>query len=260
MRGKGAPALFELIREKSRQEPATPPAAAPPEPLAEEPAPVVRPAGRPWWTASAPDDGSGLDRRVTLPVSALLLGVAAILIGLTIVWTTGYNLGWNRGEARAVKDLGADPGAGAEVRDPLNADIPVNPGLLGSNSTVPAPARPVPAPSPGPTPTGDPRQPGLNYYLLATLDRLEAQRCADFLGANGLPALTVAVDPKGPSGNNPPRFEVYVARGISRTEYSERSAARREVETTARRLGERWKREFKSSTDFSDAYWKKHAP
>lgn len=224
--------------------------------------PVVRPAGRPWWTSSGRDDGSGLDRQITLPVSAMLLGVAAILIGLILVWTTGYNLGWNRGEARAVKDLGADAGAGAPVRDPLNPDIPVNPGLLGTGSPAPGPSRAVPAPAPVPAAGAaqDPRQPGLNYYLLATLDRLEAQRCADFLTTNGLAAIAVPVDPKAPSGNNPPRFEVYVARGINRTEYSERTAARRDVEAAAARLGARWKREFKSSTDFSDAYWKKHAP
>jgi hypothetical protein len=268
MRGKGSPALFELIRDsRPRTTDPAPPIPSPPArqlPVSQTP-PDLTPR-TPWfrrWLAVLTERGpAGLDRRFTIPVSTLFMALGGAIAAVVLVWVVGYRLGWEGGEGKAIRDLRGS-GVPPAVKDPLNDPIPVNPAILGSPSPPPASGNPrtdPPRQPPKSQTSADPRQPGLNYLRLALLGRQDAQRAVDFLAANGLPAFFVPVDPPGGTGKNPTQFIVYAAHGVTRDELKGRVQAVREVDDAARLLGARWKKEQRSSTDFADRYWDKYLP
>ena len=259
MRGKG-PALFELMRAGKQPPRETRPPGSVPVPS--EPQQSGNDAGGPALRAGtetpepvifadsaaerrATQAPFTLDRPLTIPMSAILLAAGGVLTLLVLVWVIGYRTGWTGGESQAVRDLG-DTAPGVE--DPLKQP-PLNPNLLAAPSANPPTARP-----------GDPRQAGLNYLRLAILKQSDAERAAEFLSRNGLPAFAIPVDRPGAPSKNPGLYVVYASQGVTRDELKAHVDAMEQTDAAAARLGPRWKKEFRSATDFADRYWDKYVP
>lgn len=96
----------------------------------------------------------------------------------------------------------------------------------------------------------DPREPGLNYLVLATaIPQEEAERIALFFGARGLPMVRLEPNRAG-------RCTVTTLEGITGEQYRGNDPVRRDLEAAVTSLG----RAFEAQggyTDFADAYWAK---
>jgi hypothetical protein len=217
---------------------------------------------------------------------------AGWLLSLVIVWVLGN--GW--GESSAERRLAREMGRGAPVpTDPLRTEAgsddpprtvaPQGPTDAEVNTPI-APERPrtsEPAPAaansaaPGiavATDTGellmalgrtdrDPRTPGLNYLVLATLDETEAVRAIRFLADAGLNCLGVPargpVD-RGREGGNTPSYRLVVLAGITGQDFREARPVRTRLEADVRRLGQVWQREHRGSSNFGKPAWEKFTP
>jgi hypothetical protein len=263
---RSTPALFEVLGGATvgrRTGASAPP--PPPRPIvvnapdtrpeaAEAPSPLPR---EPWADEPASPRGLGLQRRFNISISIMLLAAAGV-IGLSVLtWSAAYEAGKSEAKAEAARELRLQS-SGSAVRDPLNSDLPLNPGLV-KQASVPAPApggsTTVP---PSPAHGGDPREAGKNYLQLITTDRREAEGIVKFLGENGVAAFMIGVDGGGSTAKNPARFTVLASRGITREELQARVPARTELEQAIDRLGKVWKGERRGSTDFSGKIWSKH--
>ena len=109
------------------------------------------------------------------------------------------------------------------------------------------------APTPLPPLQGDvdPRQSGLNYFVLATVAETNARTIAEYCRSQGLDAHVV-------KGNNSRFFEVIVLPGFPAAERS--GPVVKELEARIRRAGVRYKAESRQNPDFGDMYHKLHRP
>ena len=224
--------------------------------------------------AEAASWGSGVlgGSTVRVPVNAIYVA-SALLILLAIA---GWVLGWQMGIKRT-KDQTPEVRPRPPVSEP--ADAPSPPAL------TPTPVKPKadkPADKAAAPPVkssagaadaalltltakgvlqGDPREVDLNYLKLAQLTRTEAERAVKFLSENGLEAFAVPVDRAGANTNNPDptraAYWLFAAKGITSDEYSNRLTARTNIEATVARLGLRWQKEFRGSSNFSKPGWEK---
>lgn len=268
------PALIELVRG-ARMDAPTPPAridppttrapAAPPRPP--PPPPASRPAPSP---SPAPHEEPGWPTAgdsIRVPVGYIFLAVGAI-IGVFII---AYFIGFSRGEVREKTRLAAaEPPLPSPDLDPLNrplanqpTDTRAAPGsqtrapdgkstskTQGSNATgagggAKTPERPAQLP-------GDPRTPGLNYFILA--DRIhedEAQKAADFLTSHNLAAAVV-------HSNNARFRRVIATRGFPGSEVS--GADAQKLRQEAARIGQLYKSQQQGQVDFAKVYPEKFQP
>jgi hypothetical protein len=282
------PALFELIRDpgvnrvqkfpvvqqgRKVGDPAPPP---PPYTRPKIDIPVRQPAQAepPKINLAAPPPPSGDqgpaaaatpgEKRFTITQSAAWMSLAGIIVFLVIFWWVAYGLGYRKADKQALKDFGVAGQAG--VKDPLKgSDIPVNPRLLppsgpaAPRATPKPPARTTQTP-PANTPAGRPadtRQVGLNYCCAATLrDKDAAERAADFLTQNGIPAI-VAVDTDAPGAKNPGTYKVFALQGITAEEYRSRAPVRTRLEAELVRLGQIYRKDPQGRVDFGQFGWEK---
>jgi hypothetical protein len=108
--------------------------------------------------------------------------------------------------------------------------------------------------------TEDQREESLNYLHLAYVSQTEAEDAISFLAQNGLDTFALYVDPQQVRGNNfsPTRpFKLYASKGITSDEYSKKMTAKTNVEAAVARLGPRWQKERKGSSNFSKPAWEK---
>lgn len=108
----------------------------------------------------------------------------------------------------------------------------------------------------------DPREDGLNYLLLASLNLTESEDAIVFLNENGLETFALYVDPSRVRGNNPDPtrpYRLFVSRGITSDEYSKKLTARTSLEGQVARLGPRWQKERKGSSNFAKPDWQKYS-
>lgn len=237
------PALYELARDRAEPPPAGayPP---PPPPSSTTPAPSI-------WPAAA-------SRSIRIPVGYLFLAVAAVIASLI----GGYTFGFSKGEAseRAAR-LQTEPPLSAPSLSPSEPADPV--AALPTPSNRPAnpqsqPQKPASQPPqqidphrPATASSGDPRSPGLNYFIIARLSPPDAQKAADYLSANGVAASVV------PSDNL--NFRHVVAnRGFSASEL--RGPEYQKLLADIKRVGRAFKKATSSPTDFADAYPSKFNP
>jgi len=107
----------------------------------------------------------------------------------------------------------------------------------------------------------DPREEGLNYLKLGEFNQTETENAVRFLAANDLETFAIRVDRgTGPGNNSGPTeiYRLYSARGVSSDEYSKKMTARTNTESTVARLGQRWQKEEKGSSNFSRPGWEKY--
>ncbi|MBX3389181.1 MAG: hypothetical protein KF691_06960 [Phycisphaeraceae bacterium] len=213
--------------------------------------------------------------------TALWLAAATALLVVFVVWIAGNAYGRRQAELQFERNFGvtsvqdggatAAPGANAAtgaqssvrgVQDPLNSrsgagSIPI-PATNTANAAAPAESGQV-LTSRGSGP--DPRLSGNNYLLLGTLSRDEAAGAIQFFAKNGVETLGVPVEPvdrKSPRANTSPRFQLFAAKGVASSEFAARQLERDKLKQEIVRLGAIWKKDYKGSTTFSDAFWLKN--
>ncbi|MBX3317461.1 MAG: hypothetical protein KF902_11435 [Phycisphaeraceae bacterium] len=211
------------------------------------------------------------------------VGAAAAVALLVATWTIAYGRGAAAGErewqaeilASRAGNIGADPlidpiagGKGQETSAPPQGrqertnttQRQQSPTTGGLSSGLANMARAGILSSAGVLPS-DPRQPGQNYLKLAVLSRADAEHAIAYLGSGGVEAIGVpVVDPGAGAGKNPSRYEVFATVGITGEEYRNNRPVRTELETKVARIGERYRREAKGSTDFAKPLWMKYNP
>lgn len=251
-RSKKAPTLYELIRERPTGGPFSPGAG-----------PVVRHPIRPATQAEddRPAGGGSLfspGRVVRVPVGYLFFAAAAVLALIV----AGYALGYKKRDAEAAAERQREAQRALDgVTDPLQtAQEPTQGVVPAEGRTAAMPERTAPAvplrTGPGgrvvriDAPGADPRQPGLNYLVIAFLPEKEAQRAAEFLAGQGLEIGLVKAD------NRPSWREIVDLQGLEASQLGGDASDRIRQRVTA--LGREYKRQERGPVDFADAYWKKH--
>ncbi len=210
-------ALYELMGQPPEERPQEPPDEQPP---------------RRGWR-------SGAGRTMRVPVGYLWLAGAAGLVLLVAAFSTGYI----RGHQEATTTLERE---WLEMGQPTLAVPP--PEIL----TIDPPQRAAPAPTeqsvvtPGPTKRGmpadrpgkvlsDPRQEGINYFILIHTHRDNAVRLAEFCRREGVEAYAV------PDGRNRSLYRVVVLPGYARGQRS--SEPVRALERRIADVNRKWKLE-----------------
>jgi len=201
---------------------------------------------------AGPHEAPGLIQRTTLrvPLGYVLVAVAGVAAAVLLAYSIGYQAGQNRRDRMDAQRLAGQADRQAPTRDPLLAP-----------SAGPATAAPTaepddtgpsdPAPARAAT-DGDPRTPGLNYFIVALYPEDLARRAAAFLRERGVDA---AVVPNNASRN---LYHVVSLRGFPRREVG--TPAYTEHRALLMRLGRVWKREHDGPTDFSDAWAARYDP
>lgn len=216
-------------------------------------------------------------RMIRLPMGWVFVAVA-MMVGLC--WLA-YEGGFRRGKTveRDERLLSQGPIEGPE-RDPLlNTSAspatsrpavvpppkqapPVGVVAQPKPSTQPTQGKPLSKEPPAGAPTqatapqpvqvgGDPRIPGLNYFVVARLPQEEAEKAAAFLSARGVSAAVI------PS-NNPKFMRVIAVRGFAKADLTGPDASK--LKSDIRKAGRSYKAEAKGPTDFSDLYAERHTP
>jgi len=222
--------------------------------------------------------------RIRIPLNALSLTIAAIIAIAVLAYAVGSNRARKKAELEVSREI---PAISEPIDSPRGSGQPALPSggaLTGEAQNRSATAAAVPPSNDRPagnnrsaTPSakppagaraltsagwldGDPRQNGQNYLLLASLNQTEAESGVAFLAENGLETFALYLDPATVRVNNsdPTReFRLYVSAGISSDQYSKRMAARTSVEAAVARLGPRWQKERKGSSNFARPDWQK---
>lgn len=256
------PALYELIRPSSQQRALPRPVVAPqPKSVAMDPAIVAPPAP------------IGPGRFVKIPVGYAYVAVALVLAVVVVAYIYGFSSGESaaakRFEQLRIEELNAqtnlpdyDPmtagktpkslrqeGAagrgGEQALGPAGDGTPAGAqGADGTNGGATGAGEGL-----GPAPGGDPRQPGLNYFVLAHVAARNGEPMVDFCRKNGLDAHLV------PDDNGELRL-VIVCPGFAGGE--RQSAAVKSLESKIRSVGLKWKSAARGNRDFGDLYPKKH--
>jgi hypothetical protein len=221
---------------------------------------------------------------VRVPINALYLATIVVVLLPLLGWALGFQWGTRR----------AGPAEG-EIRPPALVQEPAEqpaarPPAVRPPATQPPRQQPAARPAPA-TPTqdsrtqatpeqaqrasmapisggaitskgylaGDPRLSGHNYLALAIVTRDEAEQAVAFLSSNGAEAFAVPVESARRGANNPDPakqpYRLFSAQGIASSDFSRSVAARSTLEATVARLGVRWQREFRGSSNFGKPGW-----
>lgn len=227
------PALYEKMRTRS----ASPAPISPKVDVYPVSAPSTDPGGS--WLSPG--------RAVRLPAGYVLLACGVMILLLSVAYMLGHRRGAAtvRSEFEKVIQTNA-----AAVSDPL-ADLtpvipsnsapvrpPSNPSAAGTSSVASSPS------SWGPViPAKDPRQKGLNYFVIAETNEQGAKHLAEFCRTHGLETYVVR-------GKND-RRRVIAFPGFQARDRN--SAEVRALEAKIHAVGDLWKKN-KGSTDLRDAY------
>ena len=203
-RNKRGPALYELIRDRSRPESRAPVEHA--APTRSTPTETDDDVRAPAWLSPG--------RTVRVPMGYFFFAIGLVLI---VGWG-GYAIGYRHAERTWEANRKRDAAAQLnELRDPI-LDAPLNTGLITPNEQSDQntndveretdPPKPTPAPATlanrqlssgvylveeigGP---GEPRTRGMNYYqLMSSPNREEVMRAAEFLVDNGIEVAMITV-------------------------------------------------------------------
>lgn len=258
-----------------------------PEPVRTQPGPPVRTDG----VRSGPLASLLGDATVRVPLNALYFGAAAAIALGVLILVSGVKWGRAQAEGEFERFKLSDGGVAKEPltqAPPLagkNAPpAPVSPPTAGASPTAAGEksasrsGKPPDRPSapPGTSPNGqpysgppiltskgllygDPRQSGLNYLHLATLQRADAEAAILFLDANGQEAVGVPMDGGSGSANNPNltgKYVVVAMPGISGEQWSKKMTARSNLEGQTARLGQVWQRDHKGPSNFAKPEWR----
>jgi hypothetical protein len=299
--------LFDLIGDPSAA-PARRPAAEPtprPQPAraVEAPTDPAAPATQPRievmrgeLRGQGGSPGRG-DSYMRIPVNAVYLAIAALVVVVIVVRVVSYSGGKAAGVAQTERELGV-LGKAATPSDPLNTGEvsaatdssksaptatgtkpPTKPAAdpKGTKSASKPQATPATqaASAPATTEAGvlagkgsiltaagrtdtDPRQAETNYLVLAIIGESEAAPAVAFLNSNGLPAFAVPNSGDRRAAVGKPTFQLIALPGLSSAQIKKNDEAKRSLEQRASRLGGAWKASKQGTIDFAQAYWAKY--
>lgn len=222
-------------------------------------------------------DDSGI--RLSSPMFYTLIAVGFALI--LAAWTIGYQRG-NAAGKKAIEPYVRDqpvvrptettassprvnrPGGGADqpnaMTTPTTTPTATSP---ATSTTIPTgTARGLAVMSPSGFIDTDPREPGLNYLVLATLNTEQAADAISFLYLHSVPVIGVpVVDNRSSGANNPSRYRLYsLGVAIPGNQWSAMSVERSQHQKLIADLGARWQRERRGGSDFSQTNWEKYEP
>jgi len=220
---------------------------------------------------------------ITLSIPRFYTMIAVALVLIVGAWAGGYRIGYTDGKDEmsqfvrtdqpVISPQGAptgssrpgtatngpaDRGSGPTTNQPTNQ--PTNRAVNQQSTTI------TRTPDAIMTPTGfrpdDPRTPGMNYLMLATLPTGHAADAISFMRANGVTIIGVPqLDSGGGSANNPSRYTLYsLGLAIPGNRWSAMSNQRAEHQQMIAELGKRWQREQQGGSDFSQPLWEKYEP
>lgn len=229
------------------------------------PVPTTESSNERTW---APDWLGGSLIRV--PVNAVSIGVACVIILVLIAWI----LGVASGQSRAERDLAKFDRQTPAITDPLVEGGDSGSQGSGADQVPDRPRTPASNGSSGSsrvqtyqtltskgTLDGDPREAGLNYLALATLSGEDAAAAIEFLSQNGLEAFGIPVDSGGSKANNPNpagTYRLFAFPGVSSDEYKRRATKVTNLEAEAARLGSVWQKQHRGTSNFSRTLWEKY--
>jgi hypothetical protein len=270
-KARRTPPLFEVLSGSERR--------SPPGTLGNGSRPVeVRvPAGPgPNIDTGAPRPAPERPRPAGPAVSPVLWVLVAI--ALAAVAATGY-FAFRAGEDKAARSLvpvdpglpradsPSGPGAPDTPSGPATPpgetiarpDNPADPGPGAQRPGPTPPAPPAPEPDPGDV-TIDPRQPGMNYLHIVKLRWRDAEKAVAFLNASGVPVAAVPerqVDPSTARDNNLPHL-VFALEAIPSDRFTASADKRKALIEKVKRIGQRFQREHKGVSDFSEPFWARY--
>ena len=209
------------------------------------PTPPPRQDGHAEPNDAQPNDAPSWRHRARYPVVlriprgyAVLLGVAAVGL-LLLAYQTGYSRG-TRSTTQPQTSNHTYPPLANPVAQPVS-----------TTTTTPPAAQPIPEPVPRPdldkrvvSTNHDPRELGMNYFVLAHYPRAEAERLVRFLGAQGVAAAAYRPE-------NKQFFQVVALKGFSRSEVS--GPGPTAFRQRLHRLGRMWVAKHKGAEDFSQS-------
>lgn len=241
-KNSGMPALYELIGRRRSNGPPVRVEEPPPPP----PSPVE--SGGSWLSPG---------RMLRVPVGYLLLGLAtaiALMVG-------AYVMGYRQASVAVRQEYAQGVLGGAGTVDPLTATDPLEEDAGPTSGTGLKRVLPSDAGTRLSTPpvavddqdagTGwgplfsDPRESGMNYFVLMQTSRDGAARVARFCRDHGLETYVVG-------RNNASTFKVIAFPGFQSAERSGPDV--RDLEALIHRIGDKWRREEGGATDFRDKY------
>ncbi len=235
------PALYELIQSRSASRAAQP--VADPEPA---------------MPSSQPPTGDSTNwlspgRTIRVPIGYLFLAAAALILVVVFVYMFGYQHG-ERSSQLEFGDLAGRTGparSGEIAQDPMARDS----GRRGVGSVGSAQlADPQPATGRSNTgsavrnrglwgaPQSDPREAGLNYFVLIHTQRANAIKLAEFCRAESLEAYVV-------KARNMAQYQVIVLPGYRRGAREHEQI--RTLERTIKQVTRKWKLRINSRDDLS---------
>ena len=241
----------------------------------------LSPVSRAKLSSSAPGDEVAFDRYasparnsgggVNVPINALYLAGAAIVVVAVLIWVGGYFYGMSAKQKelepalrQAVTPTGGDPMASSTA--PAILGTVATPLVDISISVKDSPGGAIPVSGSGAILSvrgliaSDPRQSGLNYLHIERLPAADAERVMGFLYRNGLETIGVPVELSKKAANNVPLYSVVALRGITGEQYRQNNKVRSGLESEVVRLGTIWQREFKGTTNFTRSGWMKYQP
>lgn len=227
-----------------------------------------------------PSDSAGLRARLNIRIPNIWYLVAGLVVVALLVWWAAFNLGHAKGRdegEQLVRQIASDDPKSSPPVDPLAQPVkkpPDSPNAgkldpqppLGNTTKVPPPA--PPKVERAPPSAGDPPvttlQAGMNYLVVSTLMKRDADESAAYLRASGLGVALLpvggGVDPKGERAKDDrQQFEVVILRGMSPAQMRAPSPEISRLESQVKNLGRKWKAENKKApTDFAQTFWRKH--
>lgn len=232
MRRKSSPALYELIRPPAGDRP-------PPPPSDDDDGP---PDVSPLSTA-----GHWLQpgRVLQVPVGYLFIAIVLLLVATFVSFMIGYSRGRDAEQLVYEEDLGLPRTVSAEqprVHDPLETARPA--ATDGGNHPPSQGAAGRRASSRWGPITSDPREGGMEYYVLIETTEAGAMRLAEYCREHGLETYVVP-------GNNARRRVIALPAFESDQRASREAVALREE---IHRLGEQWKAEGRGAWRYHEAY------
>jgi hypothetical protein len=197
-------------------------------------------------------------RQLQIPVGYVLLAAAGVLLLLMVSYMVGHSQGKNVGRMVYEEQMGGSHLVGNEARvarDPLESTTTPS----AANTRPPRTAQPSSGTSQAqnqPPPVigaergwgpieSDPRQAGMNYFVLAATTPDGAMRLAEYCRERGLETYVV-------SGNNSRLRRVIALPGFEAGDRN--SPATRAVENLIHSIGDTWKRQEPGASDLRDAY------
>lgn len=226
------------------------------------------------------DEEIPTDSGIQLTTTRFYTMIAVALVLIIGAWAGGYKLGNSDGKKEMTpyvnEPVVVNPpqGAGDNAQPTVPRDVvpqDTQPNLVIPQQPAPQnnqiPQQPTP-PAPGAVMTAsgfvnaDPREPGMNYLVLATLPADQARDAVEFMASNGVQVMGAPqLDSGRDSANNPSRYTLYsLGLAIPGNRWSSMSLQRTEHQRSVARLGARWQREHRGGSDFSQTNWEKYEP